>query len=47
MKIGAHGLAGMLGTWSDGPGPAHQRLSDRLMLLVLDGRLVLGATRPE
>ncbi|CAK7286634.1 Transcriptional regulator, GntR family / Aspartate aminotransferase [Streptomyces misionensis JCM 4497] len=37
----------MLGTWQEGPGPAHQRLSDRLRLLVLDGRLSLGSTLPS
>ncbi|WP_330302037.1 MULTISPECIES: PLP-dependent aminotransferase family protein [unclassified Streptomyces] len=37
----------MLGTWQEGPGPAHQRLSDRLRLLVLDGRLSLGAALPS
>ncbi|WP_234306562.1 PLP-dependent aminotransferase family protein [Streptomyces sp. NRRL F-2799] len=36
----------MLGTWQEGPGPAHQRLSDRLRLLVLDGRLPLGSALP-
>ncbi|WP_457493028.1 aminotransferase-like domain-containing protein [Streptomyces sp. P5_D11] len=37
----------MLGTWQEGPGPAHQRLSDRLRLLVLDGRLSLGSAMPS
>jgi DNA-binding transcriptional MocR family regulator len=37
----------MLGTWREGPGPAHQRLSDRLRLLVLDGRLTLGSVLPS
>lgn len=37
----------MVGTWQEGPGPAHQRLSDRLRLLVLDGRLALGAALPS
>ncbi|MEV5571857.1 PLP-dependent aminotransferase family protein [Spirillospora sp. NPDC052269] len=46
MKISSHTAARMLGTWQEGPGPAHQRLSDRLRLLVLDGRLSLGATLP-
>lgn len=36
----------MVGTWQEGPGPAHQRLSDRLRLLILDGRLCLGAALP-
>ncbi|MFG2813562.1 PLP-dependent aminotransferase family protein [Streptomyces sp. NPDC048410] len=37
----------MLGTWQEGPGPTHQRLSDRLRLLVLDGRLSLGSVLPS
>jgi DNA-binding transcriptional MocR family regulator len=37
----------MLGPWREGAGPAHQRLSDRLRLLVLDGRLALGASLPS
>lgn len=37
----------MVGDWQEGPGPAHQRLSDRLRLLVLDGRLSLGAAMPS
>lgn len=37
----------MLGSWQKGPGPAHQRLSDRLRLLILDGRLSLGAALPS
>ncbi|MEK2474252.1 winged helix-turn-helix domain-containing protein [Streptomyces noursei] len=36
-----------MGTWQEGPGPAHQRLSDRLRLLILDGRLSLGAALPS
>lgn len=47
MKIGSHAVARMLGAWDEGPGPAHQRLSDRLRLLVLDGRLALGAALPS
>lgn len=46
MKISAHAVARMVGTWQEGPGPAHQRLSDRLRLLILDGRLCLGAVLP-
>ncbi|MFJ7270751.1 PLP-dependent aminotransferase family protein [Streptomyces sp. NPDC099050] len=46
MKISAHAVGRMVGTWQEGPGPAHQRLSDRLRLLILDGRLVLGAALP-
>ncbi|MGW7459667.1 MocR-like transcription factor YczR [Streptomyces sp. NPDC054797] len=47
MKISAHAVGSMLGSWQEGPGPAHQRLSDRLRLLVLDGRLCLGAALPS
>ncbi|MFI9599292.1 PLP-dependent aminotransferase family protein [Streptomyces sp. NPDC052043] len=47
MKISSHAVARMLGAWQAGPGPAHQRLSDRLRLLVLDGRLPLGAALPS
>ncbi|WP_440555608.1 PLP-dependent aminotransferase family protein [Streptomyces sp. SCPE 10] len=47
MKVTSHAVARMLGTWQEGPGPAHQRLSDRLRLLVLDGRLSLGSTLPS
>lgn len=47
MKLGSHTVAGMLGTWQEGPGPAHRRLSDRLRLLVLDGRLTLGSVLPS
>ncbi|MGW6054163.1 MocR-like transcription factor YczR [Streptomyces sp. NPDC055189] len=47
MKISSHAVARMVGTWQEGPGPAHQCLSDRLRLLVLDGRLSLGAVLPS
>ncbi|MFD3437112.1 PLP-dependent aminotransferase family protein [Streptomyces sp. NPDC058685] len=47
MKISSHAVARMLGTWQEGPGPAHQGLSDRLRLLILDGRLPLGAALPS
>ncbi|MET9852443.1 PLP-dependent aminotransferase family protein [Streptomyces sp. NPDC006450] len=46
MKISAHAVGRMVGTWQEGSGPAHQRLSDRLRLLILDGRLCLGAALP-
>ncbi|MCX5196100.1 PLP-dependent aminotransferase family protein [Streptomyces sp. NBC_00249] len=46
MKISAHAVARMVGDWQEGPGPGHRRLSDRLRLLVLDGRLCLGAELP-
>lgn len=47
MRISAHELARTLGSWQPGPGPRHQRLSDRLRLLILDGRLGLGTTLPS
>ncbi|WP_102923374.1 PLP-dependent aminotransferase family protein [Streptomyces noursei] len=47
MKISSYAVARMMGTWQEGPGPAHQRLSDRLRLLILDGRLSLGAALPS
>ncbi|MCP9963212.1 PLP-dependent aminotransferase family protein [Streptomyces somaliensis] len=47
MKIASHAVARMVGAWREGPGPAHRRLSDRLRLLVLDGRLPLGSTLPS
>ncbi|MER6392304.1 PLP-dependent aminotransferase family protein [Streptomyces sp. NPDC001523] len=47
MKISSHAVARMLGTWKEGPGPSHQRLSDRLRLLILDGRISLGAALPS
>lgn len=46
MKVSSHAVARMLGPWRDGPGPAHQRLSDKMRLLILDGRLSLGAALP-
>ncbi|KPI13699.1 hypothetical protein OV450_8299, partial [Actinobacteria bacterium OV450] len=47
VKTSSYAMARMLGTWQQGAGPAHQRLSDRLRLLVLDGRLSLGAVLPS
>lgn len=47
VKTSSHATARMLGTWQEGAGPAHQRLSDRLRLLVLDGRLSLGTALPS
>ncbi|MGA4841217.1 PLP-dependent aminotransferase family protein [Streptomyces sp. G45] len=48
MKIASRAVARMLGDdWRAGPGPAHQRLSDTLRLLVLDGRLPLEAAVPS
>lgn len=47
VKISSHAVARMVGDWQEGPGPAHRRLSDRLRLLILDGRLSLGAALPS
>ncbi|WP_030906129.1 PLP-dependent aminotransferase family protein [Streptomyces sp. NRRL F-5126] len=47
MKVSSHAVAGMLGSWQEGPGPGHRRLSDRLRLLILDGRLFIGAALPS
>ncbi|MFJ3339506.1 PLP-dependent aminotransferase family protein [Streptomyces sp. NPDC086766] len=47
MRVSSHAVAGMVGSWREGPGPAHQCLSDRLRLLILDGRLCLGAALPS
>ncbi|MEV6104576.1 PLP-dependent aminotransferase family protein [Streptomyces sp. NPDC051940] len=47
MKTSSYAVARMLGPWREGTGPAHQRLSDKLRLLVLDGRLTLGASLPS
>lgn len=46
VQIGSSSVAQLIGPWRDGPGPAHQRLSDALRLLVLDGRLPLGCAVP-
>lgn len=47
VKISSYAMARMLGTWQEGAGPTHQRLSDRVRLLVLDGRVSLGAALPS
>ncbi|WP_317713698.1 MocR-like transcription factor YczR [Williamsia muralis] len=46
MPTSSETVARLLGQWREGPGPAHQRLTDSLRLLILDGRLVLGASIP-
>ncbi|WP_197037815.1 MULTISPECIES: PLP-dependent aminotransferase family protein [Actinomycetes] len=46
MPTSSDTVARLLGRWREGPGPAHQRLTDSLRLLILDGRLVLGASIP-
>lgn len=46
MHISGHTLRRVLGEWMIGAGPAHRKLSDRLRLLILDGRLPLGTTMP-
>ncbi|MFI7009813.1 PLP-dependent aminotransferase family protein [Streptomyces sp. NPDC050145] len=47
MKVGSYAVAQMVGDWQEGPGPGHRRLSDRLRLLILDGRIALGAALPS
>jgi DNA-binding transcriptional MocR family regulator len=46
VSLSARGLAGTLGPWRTSPGPAYQALADRIRLLILDGRLALGARLP-
>ncbi|MBA3678050.1 MAG: PLP-dependent aminotransferase family protein [Sphingosinicella sp.] len=48
LKMGAASLARMLGEWRavNGRTPAHRQLNDILRLLILDGRLPLGARLP-
>lgn len=45
-SLTARGLAGALGAWRIDGTPAYQALTDRVRLLVLDGRLALGARLP-
>jgi len=40
-------LAGLLDAWSDGSGPAYRLLSERLRLLIADGRIMPGARLPS
>lgn len=42
----ARGLAAALGVWRTDAGPAYQALADRVRLLVLDGRILLGTRLP-
>lgn len=46
MHTTAQALTRMLGDWTAGPGPAHRKLSGRIRLFILDGRLPLGAAVP-
>ncbi|RJQ81581.1 PLP-dependent aminotransferase family protein [Pseudonocardiaceae bacterium YIM PH 21723] len=46
VNVNGHTLGHRLGDWSQGPGPAHRRLADRIRLLILDGRLPLATTMP-
>ncbi|WP_167137785.1 PLP-dependent aminotransferase family protein [Diaminobutyricimonas sp. TR449] len=47
MQISARALDVLLGGWRDRPtGPAYAALADRIRLLVLDGRIVLGSRLP-
>ena len=46
MHTTASTLDRLLGDWAAGTGPAHRKLTDRIRLLILDGRLPLGTTVP-
>lgn len=46
VTVTARGLAAALGPWRIDAVPAYQALADRVRLLVLDGRLVLGSRLP-
>ncbi|MEX5237327.1 PLP-dependent aminotransferase family protein [Kocuria arenosa] len=46
MHTTAPALDRLLGDWSAGTGPAHRKLTERIRLLILDGRLSLGVTMP-
>ena len=46
MHTTAPTLDRLLGDWAAGTGPAHRKLTERIRLLILDGRLPLGATVP-
>ena len=46
MHTPAPTLDRLLGNWSAGTGPAHRKLTERIRLLILDGRLSLGVTMP-
>ncbi|MEU4394769.1 PLP-dependent aminotransferase family protein [Kribbella sp. NPDC023855] len=47
QQVPASTLAGLLGSWSDGSGPAYRSLAERLRLLIADGRLMPGARVPS
>jgi len=40
-------LSGLLGEWVDGTGPAYRLLSERLRLLIADGRIMPGSRLPS
>jgi DNA-binding transcriptional MocR family regulator len=40
-------LAGLLGVWADGTGPAYRVLAERLRLLIADGRIMPGSRLPS
>ena len=40
-------LTGLLGEWADGTGPAYRVLSERLRLLIADGRIMPGSRLPS
>lgn len=47
QQLPASTLAGLLGSWSDGSGPAYRSLAERLRLLIADGRIMPGARVPS
>lgn len=47
QQLPASTLAGLLGSWSDGTGPAYRSLAERLRLLIADGRIMPGARVPS
>jgi DNA-binding transcriptional MocR family regulator len=47
QHLPASTLSGLLGTWSDGSGPAYRSLAERLRLLIADGRIMPGARVPS
>lgn len=46
MALSTSRLVTLLGNWQESAGPVHRRLSDRLGLLILDGRVPLAMALP-
>ncbi|ADB34654.1 transcriptional regulator, GntR family with aminotransferase domain protein [Kribbella flavida DSM 17836] len=47
QQLPASTLIGLLGAWSDATGPAYRALSERLRLLIADGRIMPGSRLPS